>query len=96
MAQAQYFPSIPMVVIIKTYIHWVLEPLVSILYGLVLSGSVLYGCAHNGGTNNTGTIFSINTDGSNYQDLYSLGTGTAGQNPYGLVLSGSVLYGTCK
>lgn len=59
---------------------------------LVLSGSTLYGTTSSGGiTGANGTMFSINTDGSGYQVLYSF---PSGSNPYGsLVVSGSTLYG---
>ena len=46
-----------------------------------------------GGTSNVGTIFSINTDGSGYQNLASFNV-TDGKYPVdGLTLSGSTLYG---
>jgi uncharacterized repeat protein (TIGR03803 family) len=68
-------------------------------YGeMVLANGVLYGTCSSGGTNNTGTIFTINTNGSGYRTLYSLGsfTGNAdGSAPKAtLTLSGSYLYGT--
>ncbi len=64
--------------------------------GLTLSGNTLYGVAEYGGTNNYGTVFAINTDGTGYTNLYNFGSGSAdGQEPYGvLVLSGNTLYGT--
>lgn len=70
--------------------------------GLVLAGSTLYGTTSSGGTNQTGTVFSVNTNGSGFTVLHSfaaLGTGPAtnadGAAPLGaLVLSGSTLYGT--
>ena len=56
-------------------------------------GSTLYGTTVNGGTSGGGTIYSINTDGSNYEVLHSLST-LDGQNLYGsLTLVGSILYG---
>ncbi len=59
---------------------------------LILSGSTLYGLTSSGGINgNNGAVFSIGTDGGNYQVLFSFPTGS---NPRGsLVLSGSTLYG---
>jgi uncharacterized repeat protein (TIGR03803 family) len=41
-------------------------------YGsLLLVGNKLYGTTANGGDNDLGTVFVINTDGNNYQRLYS-------------------------
>ena len=43
-------------------------------YGsLLLVGNQLYGTTANGGDNDLGTVFLINTDGHNYQRLYSFG-----------------------
>lgn len=39
---------------------------------LVLVGNTLYGTAFSGGTNGTGTLFAINTDGSGFTNLHSL------------------------
>jgi uncharacterized repeat protein (TIGR03803 family) len=63
-------------------------------YGsLTLSGSTLYGMTELGGILGRGNIFSINTDGSDYDDLLDF-NGTNGGGPYGsLTLSGSTLYG---
>ena len=65
-------------------------------YGsLILSGdgTKFYGMTLSGGASNTGTIFSVNTDGSGYTLMYSF-AGTNGTSPYGsLILSGSKLYG---
>ncbi|HEX3655624.1 MAG TPA: choice-of-anchor tandem repeat GloVer-containing protein [Pirellulales bacterium] len=61
---------------------------------VTLAGSTLYGTADFGGTNNDGTIFSINTDGSGFQTLYNF-SGSDGSYPNGaLTLAGSTLYGT--
>jgi uncharacterized repeat protein (TIGR03803 family) len=67
---------------------------------LTLSGSTLYGMTSGGGAYNqkkggNGTIFKINTDGSDYKVLYSFGSVTNdGAYPMGsLTLSGSTLYG---
>jgi uncharacterized repeat protein (TIGR03803 family) len=68
--------------------------------GLVLSGSLLYGTAANGGSNQNGTVFSINTDGSDFTVVktFSAMTGVTnsdGANPQaGLALAGNMLYGT--
>ena len=72
--------------------------------GLLVSGGVLYGTTTAGGTNNTGAIFAINTDGTGFTRLYSF-TATAGPevantdgaNPLAaLLLSDGVLYGTAN
>lgn len=67
-------------------------------YGsLTLSGSTLYGLTSaGGGSPGYGTIFTINTDGSAYQILYSFGiTPGDGKGPYAdLTLSGATLFGT--
>ena len=60
---------------------------------LTLVGSTLFGTTENGGTYGDGTIFSINTDGTGYQVLYSFGaSATDGQDPTaGLTIDGSTL-----
>jgi uncharacterized repeat protein (TIGR03803 family) len=78
---------------------------------LVLSGNTLYGTGYSGGTNGSGTVFSMNTDGSGFNMLHTFGIITnyftnsfAGiyTNYYfsypcpGLVLSGNTLYGTTQ
>lgn len=61
---------------------------------LVLSGNVLYGTTYNGGINNLGCVFKINTDGTGYTTLFSFNNSNSGYHPAGtLVLSGSTLYG---
>jgi uncharacterized repeat protein (TIGR03803 family) len=76
--------------------------------GLVLSGSTLYGTTYNGGSNILGTIFKIDTSGSNYAVLHHFSpngldfsrtplitTNNDGYYPFsGLVISGHTLYGT--
>ena len=69
---------------------------------LVLSGQTLYGTAQVGGSFDRGTIFSINTDGSNFTilhnftpNVYPPETNTDGSYPVaGLTMSGNTLYGT--
>jgi uncharacterized repeat protein (TIGR03803 family) len=69
--------------------------------GLILSGNTLYGTALQGGTNGSGTVFAVNTDGTGFTNLHSftvvsgyLYTNSDGQNPSaGLILSGNTLYG---
>ena len=70
--------------------------------GLILSGNTLYGTAYDGGTNGTGTVFALNTDGTDFMTLHSftarsgsLSTNSDGATPQaGLILSGNTLYGT--
>jgi uncharacterized repeat protein (TIGR03803 family) len=63
--------------------------------GLVLLSNTLYGTAYNGGPSGYGTIFRVNTDGSNFTNLYSFTNGSDGANPEStLVLAGGILYGT--
>jgi uncharacterized repeat protein (TIGR03803 family) len=72
---------------------------------LILSGSTLYGTAEYGGSGAVGTVFSLNTDGSDFTNLYNCSPGkTNASNVYtnsggalpvaALILSGSTLYGT--
>lgn len=61
---------------------------------LVLSGRTLYGTAEIGGIFGFGTVFSINTDGSDFTVLHSF-SNSDGAYPFGnLLLSGRTLYGT--
>jgi len=75
--------------------------------GLVLSGNTLYGTTSEGGNGGSGTIFSVNTNGSNFMTLhnfttlnldsnnYNISTNSDGAYPQArLILSGSTLYGT--
>ena len=58
---------------------------------LTLSGSTLYGTTQRGGSNDSGTIFSVNTNGTEFQTLVNF-TGANGSYPYAdLTLSGSTL-----
>jgi len=62
--------------------------------GVVLSGNTLYGTTKEGGTNNLGTVFKVNTDGTGFTVLHSF-TGPDGSSPAAaLLLSGNTLYGT--
>jgi uncharacterized repeat protein (TIGR03803 family) len=78
--------------------------------GLILSGNTLYGTAAWGGTNRTGTVFALNTDGTGFTALHVF---TATNVPYiwpprsttnsdgawpfaSLILSGNTLYGTTQ
>jgi len=62
---------------------------------LVVSGSKMYGVSTAGGTYNAGYVFSMDTAGGNYKNIYSITTADGDEyGPIGsLVLSGSTLYG---
>jgi uncharacterized repeat protein (TIGR03803 family) len=70
--------------------------------GLILSGNTLYGTASEGGGSGNGTVFALNTDGTDFRTLHSFTasfdpyyTNSDGAYPYGeLFLSGNALYGT--
>lgn len=73
---------------------------------LVLTGNTLYGTTRNGGANNNGTVFKINTNGNgfalvwtfsaaNYDSVRRMKTNSDGAIPAGgLTLSGNTLFGT--
>src|ERR1043166_1971966 len=50
---------------------------------LVLLGNTLFGITYSGGTNGHGTIFSIKTDGSDYNLLYAFTADADGSHPRG-------------
>jgi len=57
-------------------------------------GNVLYGMTYYFGAHYQGTLFSINTNGSNYQDLLDFDSTNGGYPYFGhLVVSGNSLYG---
>src|SRR6266446_273246 len=63
--------------------------------GLVSQGDTLYGATAGGGTNYSGTIFSIKTNGDGDVVLHNFNLYSGGQHPHArLVLSGNTLYGT--
>jgi len=76
--------------------------------GLVLSGHTLYGTTFEGGSSGYGTVFALNTDGTDFTTLHNFTslppfpggsapppTNSDGANPRGsLILSGNTLYGT--
>src|ERR1700722_8849873 len=63
------------------------------LCNLTISGNKLFGITQNGGSKDSGCIFSINTNGSGYSDLLDF-NGLNGAFPQGsLTLSGDTLYG---
>ncbi len=60
---------------------------------LTLLNNKMYGMAYYGGANNDGCIFSINTNGTGFKDIFDFNW-TDGALPSGnLILSGRVLYG---
>jgi len=63
--------------------------------GLLLIGNVLYGTTFIGGTSGEGSVFRVNTDGTQFTNLHSFTGGADGSNPEGsLVVSGHTLFGT--
>ena len=75
--------------------------------GLVLYSNTLYGTTFWGGSGGNGTVFAINTDGSEFRVLYTFAgggswqfnswTNSGGGNPQaGLVLVGATLYGVAE
>jgi hypothetical protein len=60
----------------------------------IQSGNLLYGMTSGGGQHQYGCIFTIDTNGTGYSDIYDF-NGTEGETPAGtLTLAGNVLYGT--
>jgi uncharacterized repeat protein (TIGR03803 family) len=69
--------------------------------GLILSNNTLFGTASDKSNlsgsagSGYGALFSLNTDGSAFNNLYTFTSGSDGATPYaGLTLSGDALYGT--
>jgi uncharacterized repeat protein (TIGR03803 family) len=63
--------------------------------GLTLVGKTLYGTAIQGGVNLVGSVFSVNTDGTGFNNFYSFASDIDGSSPNGgLILLGNTLYGT--
>ncbi|HEX3798730.1 MAG TPA: choice-of-anchor tandem repeat GloVer-containing protein [Verrucomicrobiae bacterium] len=61
------------------------------------ANGILYGTSAGGGSNYSGTVFSMDTNGNFGTLLYQFGSGSDGQNPQGaLVLVGNTLYGTTQ
>src|SRR5579871_5254411 len=62
---------------------------------LILSGSTFYGTTYGNGNNSEGTVFKVNTNGTNFTVLHTFTGISDGANPQaGLVLSNGILYGT--
>jgi len=65
--------------------------------GLILSDNILYGTAYHLGSLGSGTVFAINTNGTDFTTLYTLNGPSDGAGLMaGLVLSGNILYGTAS
>jgi uncharacterized repeat protein (TIGR03803 family) len=65
--------------------------------GLIQSVNTLYGTAALGGRSGYGTVFAVNTDGTNFTILHTFTNSPDGAFPVaGLILSGSTLYGTAS
>jgi uncharacterized repeat protein (TIGR03803 family) len=50
---------------------------------LMVLSNLLYGTTYQGGTNNFGMVFSINTDGTNFNDIYDFMGNSDGAYPQG-------------
>jgi uncharacterized repeat protein (TIGR03803 family) len=66
----------------------------SIPYSVIVSGTVLYGTTAGGGSNNAGTVFRINTDGTCFAHLHHFNADDGDAPTAHLILSGNRLYGT--
>lgn len=63
--------------------------------GLIIAGRTLYGTTVFGGLYGYGTVYSVNTDGTGFTNLYTFTGGSDGANPYGtLYYFSNSLYGT--
>ncbi|HTA26246.1 MAG TPA: choice-of-anchor tandem repeat GloVer-containing protein [Bacteroidia bacterium] len=62
---------------------------------LIIYNGLLYGMTQGDGSNYYGNIFSINTDGTGFKDMYDFtGSGTKGNSPVGdLTVYNGILYG---
>jgi uncharacterized repeat protein (TIGR03803 family) len=62
--------------------------------GLLLSGNTLYGTTYSGGSSGKGTVFALDTNGTDYTVLHNFTGGRDGNWPRaGLILCGNTLYG---
>jgi uncharacterized repeat protein (TIGR03803 family) len=64
--------------------------------GLVLSSNTLYGTASTGGSSGNGTLFKVNTDGTDFRNLHNFAVSDGAKPVCGLILSGGTLYGTTQ
>ena len=60
---------------------------------MTLFNNLLYGTTLDGGTNNTGIIFSIGQDGTGYQELFSFANPTGQESHSCFVVANDILYG---
>jgi len=61
---------------------------------LIMSGSTLYGTAPSGGRSNYGTLYAVNTDGTDFKVLVDFPPEDGSLDPYGLVLTNNTLFVT--
>jgi uncharacterized repeat protein (TIGR03803 family) len=65
--------------------------------GLILSGNTIYGTGQAAGTNGYGTVFALNTNGTDFTTLHNFTGGSDGAAPLGdIISSGNTLYGTAS
>jgi uncharacterized repeat protein (TIGR03803 family) len=64
--------------------------------GVVLSSNTLFGITEVGGQIGAGTVFSVNTDGTGFTDLWDFNLSDNNQAKAICVLSGGTLYGTSR
>lgn len=62
---------------------------------LLLAGDTLYGTTGSGGAQASGTLFKVNTNGSNFTVLHTFTNGVDGFAGPDLVMAGNMLYGLC-
>lgn len=58
--------------------------------GLFLTNNILYGSTANGGANNSGTLFTININGSGFSNFYTFNGFTDGANPQSRLVGDSL------
>jgi uncharacterized repeat protein (TIGR03803 family) len=63
---------------------------------LVVSNGTLYGTAPRGGTSGHGTVFKVNTNGTDFAVLHTFNGIDGAEVVAGLALAGNVLYGTAE
>ena len=64
---------------------------------LLLNGTTLYGTTRLGGNNGKGSVFQINTDGTNYDRIWDFHGLPDGQKPIdNVIMLGNTLYGTTE